>query len=323
MSDFTTELRYLVEANKVHVNPDFPIGLDQYPIFDETYRPILNQLIINHFYFHEIGFESSQRFIFEINNVMREIMPYYNQLYKAELLTYDPFVEYSKEIAQVMNQSENTVDSQNESIIDKIIEVIDGLTQQDSTSDTEGNSTQTDNSNQLSKVGQDENVVSATVDKNKQTESSDSRNVGSNTPKDLLAIGTIENNVYASEATISDGSKVVDTDNDSNANSSRRSDTDSSSETTSNTTTTDGSKVVVDSDTKEDKTVNKDSETTKEVSGETSKDTSGNTSTVDSGHNKSKTQLIVELRESFINVDQMILNDLNLNECFMMVYGNC
>ena len=47
-----------------------------------------------------------------------------------------------------------------------------------------------------------------------------------------------------------------------------------------------------------------------------------NAETIESGHNSSKTKLIVELRDSFINIDQMILNDYNLQECFMMVYGS-
>lgn len=59
----------------------FDIGLDDYPIFDEAYRKILNDKIINHYGFREIGFDVPNRFKHELNTKMHEIMPYYNQLY--------------------------------------------------------------------------------------------------------------------------------------------------------------------------------------------------------------------------------------------------
>ena len=43
MANYTIELRELVE--KYH----FPLALNDYPIFDESYRPLLNRKIIEHF----------------------------------------------------------------------------------------------------------------------------------------------------------------------------------------------------------------------------------------------------------------------------------
>jgi hypothetical protein len=59
------------------------MGLKSYPIFDEEYRETLNQKILNRYMFNEIGFETPQRFIFELNTKMSIIMPYYNDLYNA------------------------------------------------------------------------------------------------------------------------------------------------------------------------------------------------------------------------------------------------
>lgn len=52
MATYTTELRRLIENG-------FDLGLDDYPIFDEEYRAVLNKKIIDHYYFCEIGFETA------------------------------------------------------------------------------------------------------------------------------------------------------------------------------------------------------------------------------------------------------------------------
>lgn len=63
----------------------FDFGLNNYPIFDESYREQLNNKIIDHYAFEEIGFDTPERFRFELNKSMNEIMPYYNELYKAQI----------------------------------------------------------------------------------------------------------------------------------------------------------------------------------------------------------------------------------------------
>lgn len=68
----------------------YSVGLDHYPIFDERYRPVLNQKILNHYRFYEIGSETPDKFRYYLNIQMDEIMPYYNQLYRSELIQFDP-----------------------------------------------------------------------------------------------------------------------------------------------------------------------------------------------------------------------------------------
>ena len=79
MSKYTTELRWIIENG-------YDLQLNEYPIFDENYRNGLNQKIINHYYFREIGFETVGLFRFYLKQTMNEIMPYYNQLYKSALI---------------------------------------------------------------------------------------------------------------------------------------------------------------------------------------------------------------------------------------------
>lgn len=84
---FTVELGTLVENG-------FDLGLDEYPIFDEEYRVPLNDKIIEHFFFREIGLETPELFRRFLNRKMNEVMPFYNQLYKSALKDLDPYVNY-------------------------------------------------------------------------------------------------------------------------------------------------------------------------------------------------------------------------------------
>lgn len=83
MAQYTIELKTLLKMG-------FHLKLDGYPLFDEEYRKVLNNKIIQHFYFREIGQETPDRFNFMLERKMCEIMPYYNQLYQSELIKYDP-----------------------------------------------------------------------------------------------------------------------------------------------------------------------------------------------------------------------------------------
>ena len=77
MSKYTISIKNLIDN-------DFDFGLTEYPIFNESYRSILNQKILNHYYENEIGFETPNLFKFYLNNKLNEIMPYYNKLYEAQ-----------------------------------------------------------------------------------------------------------------------------------------------------------------------------------------------------------------------------------------------
>lgn len=71
------------------------ISLNDYPIFDEKYRSVLNTNIIDYYYFREIGFETVAQFNHYLNNKMNIIMPYYNKIYIATLKEIDPLNNYN------------------------------------------------------------------------------------------------------------------------------------------------------------------------------------------------------------------------------------
>ena len=77
MAHYTTTIRTLIDNN-------FDFELNEYPIFDETYRKTLNQNILNHYYNDEIGFETASLFRFHLKARLNEIMPYYNNLYTIQ-----------------------------------------------------------------------------------------------------------------------------------------------------------------------------------------------------------------------------------------------
>lgn len=91
MSKYTIELGKLIESG-------YPLPLNNYPIFSESHRNVLNRKIIDHYYFREIGLETADRFSFFLKRKMNEIMPYYNEMYMSTLIAYDPLAtEYFTE----------------------------------------------------------------------------------------------------------------------------------------------------------------------------------------------------------------------------------
>lgn len=105
MSTYTTQVRYICEqaaglrqsvglqgVDDV-IAKAIPSIFTDYPIFDESYRQVLNTKILRHFYMREIGFETVGLWKFHLANKLNEIMPYYNQLYKSEQLKFNPFTD--------------------------------------------------------------------------------------------------------------------------------------------------------------------------------------------------------------------------------------
>ena len=106
MSKYTTEVRFICEnsagLNKSEGADNVDSILDKcwnkvfnfdFPIFDENYRQVLCRKILKHYYTREIAHETVGRWKLALNAKLNEIMPYYNQLYKSELLEFNPFYD--------------------------------------------------------------------------------------------------------------------------------------------------------------------------------------------------------------------------------------
>ena len=106
MSKYTTEVRFICEeaagltssVGYLGVNDVINTALPKvfnfdFPIFDEAYRPILEKKILKHYYTREIGLETVGLWKLFLDTKLNEIMPFYNQLYKSELIEFNPMYD--------------------------------------------------------------------------------------------------------------------------------------------------------------------------------------------------------------------------------------
>lgn len=106
MSKYTTEVRFICEHSAGLTDSAGYSAIDEvigkaipnvfsfnFPIFDEAYRNVLCRKILKHYYTREICEESVGLWKLRLDTRMNEIMPYYNQLYKSELLEFNPLYD--------------------------------------------------------------------------------------------------------------------------------------------------------------------------------------------------------------------------------------
>lgn len=233
MSRYTIELRYLIEGN-------YDLGLKDYPIFDESYREQLNNKIIQHYYFREIGFETEALFKNRLNQKMNEIMPYYNQMYESSKLKIDPLSTIDLE--EVFSRKSKTTG--------------------EGTSSTSGTGNNTNNFNSTD-----------TTDYGKISKFSDIAQAQT-TPNEIL------NDKYLTSATVDDGQ-------DKNTNTGTNT---SQTESTTSGTSTD------------ERNLDEDTTLTRK----------GNNGIA------SESELLNMYRETFLNIDMMIIDDLD--ELFLGIW---
>ena len=105
MAKYTTTIKTLMKNN-------FDFQLTEYPIFDENYRETLNQNILYHYYENEIGFETAPLFRFYLKQKLNEIMPYYNELYKAQKTVLNKLLD-NVNITETFNRDTSSNTSSN------------------------------------------------------------------------------------------------------------------------------------------------------------------------------------------------------------------
>lgn len=220
------------------------------PIHNQLYgyiptREELNQKILNHYRFYEIGSETVERFLFNIEMTMNEIMPYYNQLYKS---------------VDIMNNIDDIFGN---------LDVVESFEQE-----TSGNSTS-------SSSNSNSNEITSSNETNTDMNTS-SRSVSSKTPQSQLSAKTINQITAASEMGWNES-------NDSSSSTSN----DSSSSTGRSTNESEG-----------------------QSTGRTKHTLTrkGNQGVNTYAHD------MLELRELFMNIEQMIINDKELSSCFMTIW---
>lgn len=64
-----------------------------FPIFDENYREVLCKKILKHYYTREIGLETVGLWKLKLDTKLNEIMPYYNERYRTTVYEFNPLYD--------------------------------------------------------------------------------------------------------------------------------------------------------------------------------------------------------------------------------------
>ena len=101
MTEFTMTVRTICESLAGNVVSDFnnfqsviraaapKVFNFSYPIFDESHRAELQEKILLWYYDREIGFKTAGRWKLALAQNLNLIMPYYNEMYKTNAISYD------------------------------------------------------------------------------------------------------------------------------------------------------------------------------------------------------------------------------------------
>ena len=340
MAEYTAELGKLIQLN-------FHPALDSYPIFDEEYRNILNTKIIRHYWFREIGQETADRFNFYLETKMWEIMPYYNQMYKSELLEIDPLTNFSttalKKRLKDLTRKDGTTGSDQHTLDVESSENITGEKKNTGTVDTTksgtDNNTRTDNLSETINTEQTTTNNLTTETQNHTTgEGTNNTSGNKNSTFRDVAQAPIPSTNPSTDGYIT--TQTIDTTTEQSETTSEENGTGSTTNT--GTVTIDGEQTRTNSGTLKDERTTSDDETvtnnltenTDESKTGTSKDTfdrsyteqlertDNETETVEhttSGYqNITASDLLLKYRETFLNIDRMIIEELE--PLFMRIY---
>lgn len=275
MSRYTTEVRYICE---ISAGLDESVGymnIEQviknclpkvfdfdFPIFDEKYRGVLETKILRHYYTREIAHETVGLWKLKLCTKLNEIMPFYNQLYKSELLAFNPLFDVDLTRERKVD-STGTRDTSTKTDIE-VDTNSDGNRHADVTLKNDTTSTDTGSSSDTGKR----------------------KKMYSDTPQG--AITDLEAGKYLTNATINDDLNIVTTTGTGTGTQTGSTGTDENTENNSNSST--NSNVSSNTDI-----------TNLENYIETIKGKQGT---------QSYSSLLKEFRETFLNIDMMIIDDL-------------
>lgn len=299
MSKYTTAIRFICETtcglesseSYGSVNAileksspkifDFP-----FPLFDEAYRLPLEIKILKHYYTKEIGFETVGLFKIKLDTKLNEIMPYYNQLYKSALLEFNPF--YDVDLTRTHNRKNEGTQGVTGNIKSNDTSTLSGTENQ--TVDHESDSTSTSD-------GSNKNTTTQTGINSKEK-----RDLYSDTPQGALT--GVETETYLSNAR-----KVSDTDNINQTTTAEGTTGDTTEQIS---TSTDKMKSDRNSTAKSDLSTDTLSNTTINNLEDYLENVKGKQGT------SSYSSLLKEFRETLLNIDMMVINDLS--ELFIQLW---
>ena len=296
MAKYTMELRNL--------QAEFYSVMQTYPIFNESYREILNDKIYHACKFREIGVETPELFLEELEEWMNLNMPEYNHEYLANeaLLKLTPTQRLK--IMEIFNSNRKGDDNSKY----KQSETTDRLVSESNTSETnynrKGNSTSNQTQNSTS------NSTDATTENNNGNSNRNSAAYHSDFPQANL--GNKEDSNYYSTGDYDNETEVSESHSNSN----------STSQTTDNREAQNASENSENSNTKARGSNSTNDKTGVETNSETEKQHNEmeNHSLERTGNeNLTDFELIEMYRKTFVNVDKKIIRALK-KDLFMNIW---
>ena len=300
MSKYTTQVRFICETAaglsesegqtsvKQIIAAAIPSVFDfDFPIFDESYRSVLETKILKHYYTREIGLETVGLWKLKLDTKLNEIMPFYNQLYKSELIEFNPMYDVDLTRDHNLKREETTKQDATEKGTTEKTGNVDDNTHTE-TSDNQNNESTTDIQNTTGSTSKEQLGASKThYDKY------------SDTPQGSLQ--NVQNDTYLTNA------RMIN-DSDSQTGETTVSGNDTSKGTTTANSSTDGT-----SDTERNISTNDSEE--KSVSQNLNK----NLNSIDDyiEHVKGKnggvsfSAMLNEFRTTFLNIDMQIIDELS------------
>lgn len=294
MATYTMELR--------KIQAEFYNAMQSYPIFDESYREQLNDKIYHALKYREIGYETPELFLEELEEWMNLNMPEYNWLYKANLIELTPLQR--AKLLQIYNGTSNSKENSVKTGNDRKV-----LNENQSTSNTNQTSL-----NETSGVNDNSNDSTTSTqnstDKGTTKSTDNSKSYNSDFPQANLT-DKDDSNYYTTGATNIDNSNgetqntgSVNSESNNTRTSSSTSNRDSTSTSTDSGTLTKGGEETNNSTENYDMTGQKTDYNTIERTG---------------NDGKTDFELLAEYRKSFLNVDAKLIRAIK-KELFMNIW---
>lgn len=312
MSKYTTQVRFICENKSGLENSSGADNVDEViagswnkiftskaPFFDESYRSVLCQKILKHYYLREICCETVGIWKLWMNERLETIMPYYNQLYESAKIEFNPMhdVDLTRKHERTGNETSTGrgTSSEETSGRNDVTGNSETNTTGNGTSENTRTSTETGSSSGTSNGSKTQNTSGS---ENKTDKYSD-------TPQGSII--NLDNNTYLSNARIIDNNttgSLTEEDEGSNSESSK----------------TDGT--ITDKGKTSD---SGNSTTTYEENGTSTGTKTGNTTTnetVDTTENyietvvgkqgtESYSSLLNKFRETFLNIDMLVIDEFS------------
>ena len=322
-----------------------------FPIFDEEYRSVLCSKILRHYYTREIWLETVGLWKLKLETKLLEIMPYYNQLYKSELFKFNPLYDTDLQTTRVGDKNEETTkqenkfgtsnssDTKNETVdYNKTGSGVEGENKNGANNaDTSSQTVEVNKGTKDSNSSEDGNSNKTGVNANNYSENEGNLHYDlySDTPQGAL-VGVDDEEYLTNARKVTDSRNKNGKNDQTNAENDTYSRTGASSEETeteSNNLSQGNSQTRYNEDTQRTVLSNENSKNT--VTGDTNR--SSNTLENISGRDMlnstesyvlhvvgkqantgSYSKMLTEFRETFLNIDMRIINDLG--ELFMNLW---